>query len=49
MLIIGEQEAENNTVSVRQRGENGDIGTMNVEDFASLVGKAIEIELAVND
>ncbi len=48
MLIIGEQEAENNTVSVRQRGENGDIGSMNVERFAELIGKAIENELAVN-
>ena len=48
MLIIGEQEAANNTVSVRQRGENGDIGSMSVEGFAELVGKAIEIELAVN-
>jgi threonyl-tRNA synthetase len=48
MLIIGEQEAANNTVSVRQRGENGDIGAMSVEGFADLVGKAIEIELAVN-
>ncbi|MDG1332948.1 MAG: threonine--tRNA ligase [Crocinitomicaceae bacterium] len=48
MLIIGEQEAANNTVSVRQRGENGDIGSMSVESFADLVGKAIEIELAVN-
>jgi threonyl-tRNA synthetase len=48
MLIIGEQEAENNTISVRQRGENGDIGSMSVEDFASLIGKAIESELAVN-
>lgn len=48
MLIIGEQEAENNTVSVRQRGENGDLGSMSVEDFASLIGKTIEGELAVN-
>ncbi|MFK7783993.1 MAG: threonine--tRNA ligase [Crocinitomicaceae bacterium] len=48
MLIIGEQEAANNTVSVRQRGENGDIGSMNVESFAELIGKAIEDELAVN-
>jgi len=48
MLIIGEQEAGNNTVSVRQRGENGDLGSMSVESFAELVGKAIENELAVN-
>lgn len=48
MLIIGEKEAENNMISVRQRGENGDLGSMSVEDFASLIGKAIETELAVN-
>lgn len=48
MLIIGEKEAENGTVSVRQRGENGDIGSMNIEGFADLVNKAIEDELAVN-
>lgn len=48
MLIIGEQEAENNMISVRQRGDNGDLGTMSVEDFAALIGKAIESELAVN-
>ena len=48
MLIIGEKEAENNMISVRQRGENGDLGSMSVEDFASLIGKTIETELAVN-
>ena len=48
MLIIGEQESDNQVVSVRQRGENGDIGTMSVEEFAALIGKAIESELAVN-
>ncbi|NVK64272.1 MAG: threonine--tRNA ligase [Flavobacteriales bacterium] len=48
MLIIGEQEASNNTVSVRQRGENGDLGSMSIENFADLVKKAIDIELAVN-
>lgn len=48
MIIIGEQEAANNSVSVRQRGENGDIGSMSVESFAELVRTAIEKELAVN-
>ena len=43
-----EKEAENNMISVRQRGENGDLGSMSVEDFASLIGKTIETELAVN-
>lgn len=33
MLIIGDNEVENRTLSVRQRGENGDPGAMNVSDF----------------
>ena len=33
MLIIGDNEVENRTLSVRQRGENGDLGAMNVSDF----------------
>ncbi len=34
MLIIGEQEAKKNTVSVRRRFE-GDIGSMNVDNLTS--------------
>jgi len=34
MLIIGDKEVESGTVSVRKQGE-GDVGTMNVEDFAT--------------
>ena len=48
MLIIGEQEATNNQLSVRQRGE-GDKGVMSVEEFAKLVNAMIEDELALND
>lgn len=33
MCIIGDSELENGTVSVRERGENGDLGSMSVEDF----------------
>ena len=47
MLIVGEKEAENNEVSVRQRSE-GDKGSMGVEAFAALVSEAIEIELSTN-
>lgn len=47
MLIVGEKEAKNNELSVRQRSE-GDKGSMNVEAFASLVNKTIEIELSTN-
>ena len=35
MLVIGDNEVENRTLSVRERGENGDLGTMTVEEFIS--------------
>lgn len=47
MLIIGEKEATNNEVSVRQRGE-GDKGSMSVNEFADLLNKTIKEELALN-
>ncbi|MDT0687158.1 threonine--tRNA ligase [Autumnicola psychrophila] len=40
MLIVGEQEANDGTVSVRKHGE-GDIGTMPVEAFAEIVNNEI--------
>ena len=36
MLIVGEKEVEESTVSVRKQGE-GDKGSMKVEEFASLI------------
>lgn len=33
MLIIGDSEVENRTVSVRERGENGDLGSMSISEF----------------
>ena len=33
MLIIGDNEIENRTLSVRERGENGDLGTMSIDEF----------------
>jgi threonyl-tRNA synthetase len=44
MLIIGEQEAENGTVSVRKHGE-GDLGTMSAEAFAKLVQDEVNKQL----
>ena len=41
MLIVGENEENAGTVSVRRRGE-GDLGTMKVEDFASYFKKEAE-------
>ncbi len=44
MLIIGEAEVENETVSIRKHG--GDtLGEMNVEDFVSLVNSEIDKEM----
>lgn len=41
MLIVGEKEAEEGVVSVREQGK-GDIGTMPVADFAKLIHTTIE-------
>ncbi len=42
MLIVGDSEVENGEVSVRERGENGDLGAMKLEDFISRVTKENE-------
>ena len=42
MLIVGENESENGTVSVRKRGE-GDLGAINVEEFISMFKKEATI------
>jgi len=44
MIVVGEKEAESETLSVRQRGV-GDLGEMNVQDFASLVSAEIKKEI----
>ena len=44
MLIVGEKEAENNSVAVRKQGE-GDLGVMSIEDFAKLIENEIDKEL----
>lgn len=46
MLIVGEQEESDGTVSVRRRGE-GDLGSMTPEAFAELVNKEIRESLKV--
>lgn len=43
MIILGEKEQENKTVSVRKQGE-GDIGSMSVNEFADFMNKLIEEE-----
>lgn len=41
LLIVGENEAENDTVSVRKQGE-GDQGVLSFEDFAKKVNQEVE-------
>lgn len=43
MLIVGEQEEINGTVSVRKRGK-GDIGSMTIKEFSDLIRQEIEKE-----
>ena len=45
LLIVGEKEAENNTVSVRRQGE-GDQGSMSVDAFAEFIVKEVGSQLA---
>ena len=44
MIIIGEQEAENGTISVRKHGGE-DLGSMNIEAFSELITKEIKSTL----
>ena len=45
MLIVGEKEAENTTVSVRKHSE-GDKGTMKIEEFVTYLNNATAANLA---
>ena len=42
MLVIGDNEVEAGEVSVRKRGENGDLGAMKTQDFISRATEEIE-------
>ena len=44
MLIIGEQEAENGTISVRKHGGE-DLGSISIEDFAKLISTEVKSTL----
>jgi len=44
MIIIGEKEAQNNTITVRKHGGE-DLGEINIESFNELITKAIESTL----
>ncbi len=45
LVIVGEKEMENGTVSVRQQGGK-DLGSMKVEDFIAFVEKAVKEQLS---
>ena len=47
MLVVGEKEAEEGTVAVREHGK-GDIGTMTIEDFAKLIQTTIDNDFKQN-
>ncbi|MEE1198947.1 MAG: threonine--tRNA ligase [Acutalibacteraceae bacterium] len=42
MLIIGDNEVENGALSVRQRGENGDLGSMSVDEYIARITEEID-------
>jgi threonyl-tRNA synthetase len=44
LLIVGENEAENGTISVRRQGE-GDQGVVSIEEFAKMVNQDVKTEL----
>ena len=43
MLVIGEKEAENGTISVRKHGE-GDLGEMTVEQFINFIKEETKLK-----
>jgi len=47
MLIVGEKEENDNSVSVRRQGV-GDLGTKSIEEFVGLINQDIEKELSIN-
>ncbi len=42
MLIVGANEEADNSVSVRKRGEDGDLGSMKTEDFIAKIKQEID-------
>ncbi len=47
LLIVGEKEAETNSVSVRKQGE-GDVGTMTLEEFEAHINEEVKNLLKFN-
>jgi threonyl-tRNA synthetase len=47
LLILGEKEVADGTVSVRKQGE-GDKGAMKIEEFADFIKKEVEKQISIN-
>ncbi len=45
LVIVGEKEADENTVSVRKQGQ-GDMGTMSIKEFSEFIKKEVEEQLS---
>ncbi len=45
LLIVGEKEAENQTISARRQGQ-GDLGSMSWDEFAGLINKEVKEQLS---
>ncbi len=41
MIVVGDKDIENNTISVRSR-KNGDLGSMSVDEFVKLITEEVE-------
>ena len=41
MVIVGDKDIENNTVSIRHR-KDGDLGSMSLEDFKAMMKEEID-------
>jgi len=46
LLVVGEKEAESDSVSVRRQGGQGDQGSMTIDEFAQLIRKEISEQLS---
>jgi len=44
MVIVGEKEEENETISIRKQGE-GDLGTFSLKEFVTIINKEINSTL----
>jgi len=45
LIIVGEKEATEDTVSVRKQGE-GDMGSMTITEFTEFINKEVEAQLS---